>query len=238
MKHTVARWAERFGYEIRRQDQARRWLAHRGFASIIDIGANEGQFAQQARKALPDAWIHSFEPAEVPYARLVQAFQGDARFQAYPAAVGEEAGPAALQVNAFSPSSSLLPLAAAHREAFDFAQPASSLRVEVVTLDAWAAQRPLPGPLLVKIDVQGFEDRVLRGGWQTLARASALLIEVSFVELYEGQWLFAQLDALLAGRGFQCSGFLDTYCHPKTGVPLSADAWFERVAAAPLAAAG
>ncbi|MFN8465859.1 MAG: FkbM family methyltransferase [Caldilineaceae bacterium] len=49
-------------------------------------------------------------------------------------------------------------------------------------------------PYMVKIDVQGFEDKVLLGGELTIRHASMLIIETSFQVLYEGQALFGDVD--------------------------------------------
>jgi hypothetical protein len=56
------------------------------------------------------------------------------------------------------------------------------------------------------MDVQGFEDRVIAGGLRTLERASVLWVETSFVELYEGQPLFADIHDRLRDLGFEYRG--------------------------------
>ena len=55
---------------------------------------------------------------------------------------------------------------------------------------------PLKPNLLVKIDTQGFEDRVIRGGEQTIKKASIVVVEVSFTKLYEHQPLFSDLRSI------------------------------------------
>ena len=47
---------------VNREIDAWQVLAHRKFASVLDIGANEGQFLRLARRLWPDAHVHSFEP--------------------------------------------------------------------------------------------------------------------------------------------------------------------------------
>lgn len=53
----------------------------------------------------------------------------------------------------------------------------------------------------LKLDIQGFELEALRGGEETLRQVSAILREVSFIELYRGQCLFHDLAMHLAERG-------------------------------------
>ncbi len=78
----------------------------------------------------------------------------------------------------------------------------------------------------MKIDVQGYEDRVLRGGEQTVKRAQVLLVETSFQQLYEGQALFEDILALLRGWGFRYAGALDQLLNPRTGEALQQDSIF------------
>jgi hypothetical protein len=44
--------------------------------------------------------------------------------------------------------------------------------------------------ILIKIDMQGYEGKVLLGGVDLIARARLLIIEVSFKTLYEREVLF------------------------------------------------
>ena len=97
-----------------------------------------------------------------------------------------------------------------------------------MTLDGWATGRDLAAPMLVKMDVQGFEDRVIRGAPETLARASAVISEVSFAGLYEGQPLFEDILDLMRSLHFRCGGMLGGFSDLDTGEMLEADALFIR----------
>ena len=61
----------------------------------------------------------------------------------------------------------------------------------------------------IKIDVQGAEVDVFRGAPKTLAKTTLIQTEVEFVELYQGQPLFTDVDRVLRGAGFQFHTFLD-----------------------------
>ena len=58
-----------------------------------------------------------------------------------------------------------------------------------------------------KIDVQGAELAVFQGGERVLRNALLAQTEVEFVELYENQPLFADVDILLRSYGFQFHTF-------------------------------
>jgi hypothetical protein len=100
--------------------------------------------------------------------------------------------------------------------------------VKIDRLDAVAAGLPIVEPLLVKIDVQGYEDRVLKGGLETIQRASLLVIETSFEPLYQGQPLFGDIYSMLVDRGFRYAGSLDQLSHARDGRPLQEDSIFVR----------
>lgn len=59
----------------------------------------------------------------------------------------------------------------------------------------------------LKIDVQGAEMQVLHGCQQKLLSCLVVEVEVSFVELYSGQPLFAEIDTFLRSQGFHFHRF-------------------------------
>jgi hypothetical protein len=88
------------------------------------------------------------------------------------------------------------------------------------------AREHLPPPDLIKLDVQGYELEVLRGGEACLRHARAVLCEVSFKVFYSGQPLFHEIVAFLAARGFTLSAL---GAGTALGAPLGqADALFLR----------
>ncbi len=68
-------------------------------------------------------------------------------------------------------------------------------------------------PTMLKLDVQGYEDRVLRGAVETLSKISLIECELSVVPLYESQLNLREMLAFLAVRGFELealeTGFRD-----------------------------
>ncbi len=73
--------------------------------------------------------------------------------------------------------------------------------IQTVTLDH-VVQVEQIGPVdMIKIDIQGAELDVFRGGTETLANVSGIVTEVEFVELYENQPLFGDVSAFLAEQG-------------------------------------
>ena len=204
-----------------------RFLRNYGLRSVLDIGANTGQFAALAREVLPDPKIYSFEPLTSCYDELCKQICGMQPAEAFHFALGDENGTVAMQRNEFTPSSSLLPMNRRHWEELPGTEHSTEESISVRRLDDVFADRVLETPLFVKIDVQGFEERVLRGGPVTIRRAVALVLEMSSVPLYDGQPLFDDLYRLLREWGFVYRGNVDQIWSRRDGRILQFDALFE-----------
>lgn len=204
------------------------WFQAYGIRSIIDVGANEGQFASWARAAFPQAHIVSFEPLPECIAALRRTFAGDTRFEAFDVALG--AAPADVEIfrNEFTPSSSLLHLDAGHKAAFPFASNTTTVKVRMRTLDDVLSERELPEPVFLKLDVQGYEAQVLAGGPRTLARSRVVMLEMSLERLYQDEPLFDDIYRLMYASGFALRGIVDMLRRPADRRPLQVDALFER----------
>jgi FkbM family methyltransferase len=202
------------------------WLKAFGFVTVLDIGANVGDFAYTIRPLLPAAQIYSFEPLPDCYQRMLEHLPDKAKFQAFNVGLGDQTGELEFQRSDHSPSSSFLKMAAAHKSAFPSTAGSQTLKVRVERLDDIAAQLTITAPLLIKIDVQGYEAHVLRGGENTIRRASALIVETSFATLYEGQPLFSDVYDILTRWGFTYLGPLDQFCDPHDNRPLQQDSLF------------
>ena len=111
-----------------------------------------------------------------------------------------------MQVTDFSDASSLLRLGEAGRNEFKI-RLASTQEVEVHRLDDYSRLHGLPTPDLIKLDVQGYELRVLEGAEALLPSVRAVLTEVSFRSYYDGQVLFPELLHFLENRGFHLHAF-------------------------------
>jgi len=216
------------GLDVKYHRDPLRFLTTAGIRTVLDIGANEGQFAAAVRKVLPSARIFSFEPLDAPFRKLRDAHRGDGNFEAFHVAVGSHAGEADFAVHGSSATSSMLEPTERFSRIVPTTAARTRVKVPVVTLDGWAAQRDLPAPLLVKMDVQGFEDHVIRGGSQTLTRAAIVISEVSFAGLYQGQPLFEDILDLMRPLGFRCGGMMGGFWDQSTGEMLEADAIFIR----------
>jgi len=205
-------------------------LREHGIDLVFDVGANAGQFASYLLGLGYAGRIVSFEPLPDAHAALV------ARSRGHPAWVveercclGEREGEVLIHVSENSVSSSILPI---HPEHVAIAREAGYVGVEKApmrTLDA-IAPRHLEGSraALLKIDVQGYEEQVLRGASETLRRVRGLQVELSLRPVYEGQTLFLPMLEWITSLGFAPYRFCDTFVDPRTGQWLQCDGLFFR----------
>jgi FkbM family methyltransferase len=205
------------------------WLREASISTVLDIGANTGQFATAIRHILPRATIHSFEPLPECHELMTRRMADDPLFHAYNVAVGDEDRTVEFMRNDFSQSSSVLPMADLHKQAFAWSSRASRVNVQMNRLDTLLGPAlPLAARVLVKIDVQGFEDRVLAGGERVISSAHIVMVETSLQPLYEGQASFDQVYSMLKSYGFSYGGNMDQLSDPRDGRILQADALFFR----------
>ncbi len=154
---------------------------------VLDVGANEGQFASRLRRLGFQGWIVSFEPHSEAFDRLQAARGSDGRWRGYPFALGSvhETRPFYLHANS-SFSSFLRSTQAASKHT-------SVSNVEVQTLNA-ILDRAVAGiskpRIMLKLDTQGWDLEVLKGASEVLHRVDVLLSELSVQPLYEGMTPF------------------------------------------------
>ena len=193
--------------------------------TVVDIGANRGQFALCVRRLYPQARIFSFEPLSKPAATYRRVFAKDTRTQLFEKAIGMASGSAAMHVSRWDVSSSLLPFAQAQHDNFPLTEEAHRETVSVATLSECVQPEALGPRALLKLDVQGFELTALRGCENLLQRFRYVYVESSFVELYVGQALATDVVSWLLSRGFSLMCVANLTCG-KSVRPIQADFLF------------
>lgn len=196
--------------------------------TIVDVGANRGQFALAARRAFPDAAIHSFEPLPEPATVFGRVFEHDPGTTLHRFAIGPDADQHVMHVSARDDSSSLLPISSLQEQLFPGTGEVETVTVQVVTLDAVLAEGDIAKPALLKLDVQGFELEALRGCEQVIAQFDWVYCECSFVELYSGQKLAADVIDWLSGKGIRLVALYNP-SYDSEGQAVQADFMFQRM---------
>ena len=196
-------------------------------ATVVDIGANRGQFALAARHCFPQARIVSFEPLAGPAALWRAVFAGDDRARLVEAAIGPEPGEATIHLSARDDSSSLLPITARQNALFPGTAEAGTATIRVARLADEVPVADITAPALLKLDVQGFELPALAGCEGVLDRFDWVYVECSFMELYAGQAFADAVIAWLRERGLRLAGVYNM-SYDSDGRAVQADFLFGR----------
>jgi FkbM family methyltransferase len=201
----LRRLARHVGLEVSRYRPAaaRRnaLLAKYGIDTVLDVGANQGQYGVELREFGYSGRIISFEPLSEAYEVLSATAQADPNWVCHRMALGDAPATSLMGVASNLASSSLLPMLEAHHDAAPGVSITGSEEVEVRTLDS--LDLDLSGRTLLKLDVQGYEDRVLRGAESLLSDVALIECEVSLEPLYESQLTFLPMLELLRDSGFE-----------------------------------
>jgi FkbM family methyltransferase len=178
--------------------------------TIVDVGANTGQFAKAFLETFPKARVVSFEPIPSAFRELSSWASTEPRATVFNLAVGETLGTVPMiEHTEHSVSSSILPTTEVSVDIWPAQARQRVVDVRMTTLDEATLREACEPEMLIKLDVQGYEDRVIRGGKQAFQRAAAAIVEVNLDSLYEGQARFADIVAELDSVGLEYSGSLD-----------------------------
>jgi FkbM family methyltransferase len=205
---------------------ALRWL---GIEAAFDIGANIGQYGSALRASGFRGRIVSCEPLSDAFGHLSRRASSDPAWTVLNTAVGDKPGTLEINISANSYSSSVLPMADAHRDAAPGSEFVGSQTVAVTTVEDLVREQDVdPSRTFLKVDTQGYEGRVLDGAGDLLGQFPAIQLELSFVPLYEGQELFADLTMRLRETGYELFALEAGFGDPRTGRMLQADGLFVR----------
>lgn len=204
----------------------REWLKRYDIRTFIDIGAQVGEYVDFAQRFFPGALIYAFEPLKDGFETLKRKEAKIPGLTVFNYAIGEKETSAQIYRSSYAPSSSLLKMSSLHKEAFPHSASHEIEAIRMCRLDDVFQDLPIRPNTFVKIDTQGYEDRVIKGGRKVLSQATVIQIEISFEILYEGQVLFDNIYAQLRSLGFSFHGVLNQIYSPKDGSILQAHAYF------------
>ncbi len=183
------------------------YLQKHAIGLVVDVGANEGQYAAGIWATGYTGNMVSFEPVMDVFKKLEENQQArDAQWLCLPLALGAQNGAAVIHIAGNNAeSSSILPMLSSHTDALPQSAYVGEQQVEVVTLDhcfeQYAALQ-VSDALWLKIDTQGTELEILKGASRLLSSARMIEMELSFCTLYAQQPLIETAIVELRSLGF------------------------------------
>jgi FkbM family methyltransferase len=193
--------------------------------TVLDVGANRGQFSLLARCLYPAATIYAFEPLQCPAERFRALFADQATVHLFQVGIGEALADAKMFIaNDHQASSSILK---AHKQSQIFgSRETGEETVRIGRLTDFLSLDHISPPCLLKIDVQGYELQVINGCREALPLIDYLYVECCYAELYARQALAHEILTRLGEFGFALRGTFNQHHDPKEG-PVIADFLFQ-----------
>jgi FkbM family methyltransferase len=179
-------------------------LRKRGFApaTLIDVGAAKG--TPPIYRAFPDAYRVLIEPLR-EFEDQMQQWISDGQGEHLCTAVGDQEGEASMYIDRERPFMSSLH----HRETAPQSKPPELRTVPTTTLDILLEEHRWRPPFGVKIDAEGYEDRVIRGASRLLEDTQFVIADVSVMRRFDGSYSFAEFIQLMIERGFAVYDVVD-----------------------------
>jgi FkbM family methyltransferase len=196
---------------------------------LLDVGANTGQYTQSLFDNGYSGKVISFEPLSSAHSVLSKRASGNNRWTVAPrCAVGAEDGTTTIHISENSVSSSLLNMLDSHLEGAQESKIIGSEEVQIRSLDSLhALYEPGSKNIFLKIDVQGYEQPVLKGAEKLFPTLRGVEIEMSIVPLYENQqWLFEHILHDMHTAGFQLMSLSPAFTDLNTGQQLQLNGIF------------
>ncbi len=194
--------------------------------NIFDVGAFQGDTVSIERNLFPSAKIYAFEPLDSSCRVLRERYSNDSKVVVEKIALSDRKGNAKLNITASVQSNSILTPAQTGLGVDEHHQLKRVVDIKTTTIDIYCDENGIDSIDFLKMDVQGAELSVLRGGRRMLERGvKVILAEVEFVKLYQGQPLYHDIALHLEEFGY---GLYDI-CKPrndKCGQLAWADAVF------------
>jgi FkbM family methyltransferase len=237
LKRTARMLAKRLGYEVARirapvlvRNRLIDQIISREVNVLFDIGANSGQFATELRRQGYAGIIVSVEPLLHAYQQLEMNSRLDEKWIAVHGAIGASRGETRINVSQNSWSSSIRSLEQRIVHIEPSVAYVSSESVQVESLDNLYEQYASDKDrAFLKLDVQGYENEVLKGAGHSLPKFIGVLSEASLSRHYQGEWLIDELIAHLHQREFALHDISEVFRDRASGQLIQVDALFWKI---------
>ena len=156
------------------------------FETILDIGSNKGQFILLVENLFKNKIIYSFEPIKEILEKQKKFFKYKNNIFFFNIALGEKSKKKVFYITNRKDSSSFLKFNKNNVKNSDYNINQERV-VEIKALDEVIQFAKLVPPILLKIDVQGYELDVLKGCSNLLKKTTYIIVEVSENEIYQDQ---------------------------------------------------
>lgn len=235
IKHKLKRFLWKVGYDISKFRPTSHPIAMRRqiissykIDTIIDIGANTGQFARRMRSDINfSGRILSFEPLSSAFHTLQENAKNDPDWEVFNFAIGDTEEKQEINIAGNSYSSSLLNMLPSHLKSAPESKYIGKETICIKTLDSIFGNLCTTSKnIYLKIDTQGFENKVLKGAENSLKHIDTVQMEMSLVPLYDGEMLLNEMCGIMSKKGYALISIEPAFSDPASGQLLQVDGIF------------
>lgn len=203
MKQLVKKILNKLGYELIKYrpnlNDSLKHLINKENAIIFDIGANKGQSIKRFKKIFINPSIYSFEPIKECFDELILNFGNDVKI--FNLALGENNETKTLRINQDSGTSSFYKINQGYNNLHGNKE-IRKQQVKVDTLDRFVKKNNIQFIDLIKIDVQGFEEKILLGAKNILHNVKCIEVEIILTNYYNNISSFNIIESILKKYDF------------------------------------
>ena len=234
MKNLIKKVLRKNGVIVKRypeSDVVRRMklVSNYNIDTLLDIGANAGQYASLMREYGYEGRIISFEPLKDAFEELKKISIKDDNWLINNYAIGDENSSSMINVAGNSWSSSILEMLPSHLNVAPESEYVTKEKIVIKKLDSlFNSFCNNNNNVMMKIDVQGFEKNVLDGAKESLNNIKIIQLEMSIVPLYENEMILVDMIPYLRNKGFELFSLENGYFDSTTGKLLQVDGIFEK----------
>jgi FkbM family methyltransferase len=184
-----------------------------------------GESALAFRKSFPQVAIHSFEPISFIFEALRRNCKGHTNIVCHNLALGDTAGKLCIALLGKEP---LCQMNSLNSVATPSTPQEMTHTVQIVRLDDFCANTRIQQVAVLKIDVEGYECKVIDGARLLLreGRIAHLLAEITLDPKDMQHTQLAALEKQLSGFNYSLTGFYEPSYSFQTGQMLFANALF------------
>ena len=192
---------------------------------VIDVGANEGQFALSLRRNNYKGDILSFEPTSKPFKKLVEISKNDERWDVMNLALGERKESRKINVFEASDLNSFHEASALGKNRFNKGmKKIETETIEIKTLDSILKKIDLKNKnIFLKMDTQGFDISVFRGSKKHMSKICGLMSEIPIQQIYKTTQSYHDILKEYEAEKFQISGIFPVSQNKKNNTAIEFD---------------
>ena len=184
---------------------------------IFDVGGNKGQSIEKYLKIFDKPIIHSFEPIKTEFDYMCSKFKNNKNIFLNNFALGDKTEEKEFNVTAKTSNSSFnkinlgtdwLKVRSKEYNTSEEGYVTSVQKVNVIKLDDYCKDNNISVIDLVKIDTQGYEDKVLEGSLNPIKqnKIKAIVTEIMFDNVYDKYFSFSDLEKFIIPYNFRMIG--------------------------------